>query len=184
MEVNLRKRVVGGWWQGIGGLGEDYDYGGEYGNVYPSDVVFATDVYGEPWPEYGTDPIWPEYDASNPIFGPPVDPANDSYLAVLADAAAHPGDYGTPYGTPTALAITNAITKFATMGIRAVAPSTTTGTCPAGYVRSGAACVPAPTSGAPSANPQWIPGVSNSTLLIAGVGILFLGLLSGGRGRR
>jgi len=167
MELALRKRVVlppvkGGWWNG---LGDD-------SCPYIDDTGFCTDFDPNaiiPTPP-GADPTWDQETTA-------------AYQAMLDYAAAHPGDTGVPASGPVDYTLMlQAITDLAKIGIQAIAPNTVTGACPAGYVRSGAAC--APISSAPhTQQASLIPGLSNNTLLLAGGGLLLLMMLTGGKRR-
>lgn len=161
--LNLRTRSYGGWW---GGLGDE-------ACPYIDDTGFCTDV--------------------NPSGEAPItyDPAYQAMLSAQAAENAASGitsDFGTPTSTPppTSDALAKAILAFSQAGIKAVAPNMTSGVCPTGYIRNGAACTPpVAAQSAQSASAPLIAGVSNQTLFLIAGGFLFLMMLSsGGGGRR
>lgn len=163
MELALRQAY--GLWGHLGGLGESYDYGGEYGSVVSSDPI----PYAGPSGYYG-DLLTEDQIAA-------YVPASDAqiaadYAAVLASGKA--GGYEVDTGTAAGkLALANAVTAFAKLGMKAIAPNPTTGACPAGTTRNGPLCVSPSPGGAPL-----IPGISNQALMIGGV-VLFALIMLG-----
>lgn len=161
MEVALRKKRYGGWWKGLGDESTDDAYAG-FGTAEGAD---PTVVYADPGYNIGTS----------------LDSTLEDIEKQLIASGYGKSDTGTPSSLPSVETIAKAISSFAQIGVKALAPSAVTGGCPAGYVLNGAACVPIAKTGVGA---PLIAGVPNSTLMLIGGGFLFLMLLSKGGGRR
>ena len=164
MEVSLRRKEYGsgGWWRrGLGQSGETE----EEGTGLPTDAE----------PDYSSGETWNQSPQ-----------ALTDYLALLEAGRQSPGDFGTPSRMPSSADIAKAIQMFATVGIKALAPSPVTGACPPNLKLVGAACVPlnvtAGTAAAQTTAPL-VAGIPNSTLfmIVGGFGLLLILSKSGGR---
>lgn len=174
MEVALRKRVQGGWWAGISGLGTEYYPDGEpietYGLPTDSTPDYNYQTYGSGEVDLSTLP--------SPGYNIPTTPAAPLTQAELA--AEQQRAYNWLQNLPADINLATKVILSATQitqGLQSGAVKASS-TCPSGYMVEGGRCVE------PSSQGQLVPGLSNNTLLLIGGGVLLFALVGGGGRRR
>jgi hypothetical protein len=160
--------VYGGWWGGMGDSGEV----ASEGSGLPTDSSFLDTSSGEfdpsifyPAPGYNIETQPGEYQSPEQFAAEQT--AARSWLASI--------------GSPVVLNAAQIAAGLA-QGILKVATPAQKATCPGGMVFQNGDCAHVQQSA--TVGTQLVPGVSNNTLLIVGLGFAFLMLLSSSGGRR
>jgi hypothetical protein len=174
MELDLRRKAVGGYWRG--GLGQSGETAVE-GSGLPTDPGpdFNAVTYESGEVDLSTLAA-PGYN----ITTAPIDPYTGSELQ--AEQGRARSWLETTF--PSALNTTTKLLMSAgqiSAGVAAGAVKKSA-TCPSGYMVSGTGACVVPQTG-PAAQAQLIPGLDNRSLAIIGGGLLFLFLLAGRKGR-